>query len=379
MTGSGILIVSGVLGKIPRNSTLQFDYLLSYEIAPAWMKSWDVKTTPVFVRLRDSADPADVGRKIAGVLDARHPDWHNTLKLQPLTEIHLHELGGGGRILYVYVFSALALVVLLIAVINFMNLSTARAEKRAKEIGIKKVLGSRRSQLIGQFLIESTIFAFLALVLAAVFVKIALPRLNALLMAPVEMRLTWPLAVAVLGITLLTGLLAGSYPAFLLSSFAPVTVFKGRRGRSRGASLRKILVVGQLALSAVFIVSVLVLNSQMRYIRNRDLGFDKTNVVMLELQGALSGQSAVLKETLSRKSERRERDASASHTHGELGKLILPRLAGEAARPDFRHGDRLGGRRLSADLGIEDGRRTVFFQGFPRRSRQSLGDQRSRG
>jgi len=298
--GKRDFVVSGVLGKIPRNSTLQFDYLISYEIAPAWLKSWDVKTTPVFVRLRDSADPADAGRKIAGVLDARHPDWHNTLKLQPLTEIHLHELGGGGRILYVYVFSALALVVLLIAVINFMNLSTARAEKRAKEIGIKKVLGSRRSQLIGQFLTESTIFAFLSLGLAAVFVKIALPALNVLLTAPVEMRLSWPLAALIFGITLMTGLLAGSYPAFLLSSFDPVTAFKGRLGRSRGAALRKILVVGQLALSAIFIVSVLVLNGQMRYIRNRDLGFNKTNVVMLELPGALSGQSAVLKEALSR-------------------------------------------------------------------------------
>ena len=296
--GNRDLTVSGVLRKIPRNSTLRFDYLLAYEIAPSWMKTWDVKSTPIFVRLQDAADPADVGRKIAGVLDVRHPDWHNTLKLQPLTDIHLHELGGSGRILYVYVFSALALVVLLIAFINFMNLSTARAEKRAKEIGIKKVLGSRRSQLIGQFLTESTILAFMALALAAVIVKIALPSLNAMLMDPLEMRLSWSLAAAVLGLTFITGLLAGSYPAFVLSSFEPAAAFKGRRGRSRGASLRKILVVGQLALSTFFIVSVLVLQGQLRFIRNRDLGFDKANVVILDLPGALDANSAALKEAL---------------------------------------------------------------------------------
>jgi putative ABC transport system permease protein len=296
--GNRDLTVSGVLRKIPRNSTLQFDYLLSYEIAPSRMKTWDVKRTPIFVRLQDAADPADVSRKIAGILDVRHPDWHNTLKLQPLTDIHLHELGGGGRILYIYVFSALALIVLLIAAVNFMNLSTARAEKRAKEIGIKKVLGSSRYQLIGQFLTESMIFSFIALALATVFVKIALPSLNALLMDPLEARLSWLLTAAILGITFLCGLLAGSYPAFLLSSFDPAATFKGRRGRSRGASLRKILVVGQLALSVFFIVSVLVLNGQMRYIRNRDLGFSKTNVVILELPGALDDKSLVLKDAL---------------------------------------------------------------------------------
>ncbi len=297
--GNRDFLVSGVLRRIPRNSTLRFDYLLSSEIAPAWMKSWDVKTTPIFVRLRETADPADVSRKIAGVLDARHPDWHNRLDLQPLTDMHLRELGGGGRILYVYLFSALAFVVLVIAVVNFMNLSTARAEKRAKEIGIKKVLGSSRLQLIGQFLTESTILAFLALSLAVGLVRLALPSLNALGIGPLEMRLSGPLIAAVLGLTLLTGLLAGSYPAFLLSSFEPVAVFKGRRGRSRGSRLRKILVVGQLAFSTFFIVSVFILDGQIRFIRNRDLGFDKANVVVLELPGALGDNGSVLKDALS--------------------------------------------------------------------------------
>jgi putative ABC transport system permease protein len=297
--GNRDLSVSGVLRRIPRNSTLRFDYLLSSEIAPAWIKSWDVKTTPIFVRLQETADPADISRKIAGVLDVRHPDWHNTLKLQPLTDTHLHELGGGGRILYVYIFSALAFVVLVIAVVNFMNLSTARAEKRAKEIGIKKVLGSSRLQLIGQFLTESTILAFIALVLAVGLVKLALPSLNALGIGPLEMRPSGLLIAAVLGFTLLTGILAGSYPAFLLSSFEPVAAFKGRSGRSRGARLRKILVIGQLALSTIFIVSVFALDGQMRFIRNRDLGFNKANVVVLELPGALGNKGLVLKEALS--------------------------------------------------------------------------------
>ena len=329
--GKRDLIVSGVLRKIPRHSTLRFDYLLSYEIAPPWMKTWDVKSSSIFVRLREAAHPTDVGRKIAGVVDSRHPDWHNTLKLQPLTEIHLHELGGGGRILYVYVFSALAFLVLLIAAVNFMNLSTARAEKRAKEIGIKKVLGSSRSQLIGQFLTESTILSFIALALAAVFVKLSLPSLNAMLMDPVEVRVSWSLGVAVFGITLFTGLLAGSYPAFLLSSFEPAAAFKGRRSRSRGASLRKILVIGQLALSAFFIVSVLVLHAQMRYIQSRDLGFDKANVVILSLSGGLANSSPILKEALLNNPDV-ESATLSSNSLEEWGASASPEWPGK--RPD---------------------------------------------
>ena len=306
------MTVTGVLRRIPINSTLQFDLLIPYAVAPSGMKSWDMNTTQVFVRLRDDASPEDVGRKIAGVINARNPEHKNTLGLQPLADIRLRELEGGGRIIYVYVFSAMALVILLIAAVNFMNLSTARSEKRAKEIGIKKVLGASRGQLVQQFLSESILLAFLSLVIAAALAKALLPSVSALLDQPMEMRLSWSLIGAMAAIALFVGLLSGTYPAFLLSAVQPLAAFKGQwrapgrgtlghgRAQTRGAALRKTLVVVQLALSIFFIVAVVVINRQMGFIRSKSLGFDKDNVVVLNLQGDLARNGHILKNEILR-------------------------------------------------------------------------------
>ncbi len=298
------LIVAGVLRRIPANSTMQFDLLIPFAGAPPIMKDWSVNSTEVYVRLRDGASPDAVGRKIEGVISARNPAQKTRLGLQPLKDIRLRDLEGGGRIVDIYIFSAMALVILLIAVVNFMNLATARAEKRAAEIGIRKVLGSSRGQLVQQFLSESVILTFLSLAVATVSTKALLPSLGAFLGQPLDMPFSWPLIGAMAAMALFVGLLAGSYPAFLLSGVRPLAAFKGRRrARTRGSALRKTLVVVQLAMSILFIVGLSVVDRQMDFIRAKGLGFDKDNVVVLSLIGDLERNVQALKEDLLRNPE----------------------------------------------------------------------------
>ncbi|MCZ6818230.1 MAG: FtsX-like permease family protein, partial [Calditrichaeota bacterium] len=213
------------------------------------------------------------------------------IHLQPLTDIHFyshlkHELQANGNSLYVYVFSAIALFVLLIACINFMNLSTARSSRRMREIGMRKVLGAYRSQLIGQFLAESIIVCFLALALALGIVEIGLPYFNTFsgkMLALNTFDAFWFIAILP-GLALLVGLISGSYPAFFLSSFQPVSVLKGHlNGREISFStlLRKGLIVFQFTISIALIIGTVVVYHQMQFVKNQDLGFNKEQIVVL--------------------------------------------------------------------------------------------------
>jgi putative ABC transport system permease protein len=301
------LAVTGVIRRMPVNSSFQFDLLVPFDLAPPIMRDWSVNSTEVFVRLMDGASPEDVERKIAGAIIAHNPAQTNTLGLQPLKDIHLHNLEGGGGIVDIYVFSAMALMILLIAAVNYMNLSTARFERRAGEIGIKKVLGSSRAQLVQQFLSESVLLTFLSLAIAVVATKAFLPAVNTFLGRTMEMPFSWSLAGAMAAITLGVGLLSGSYPAFLLSAIQPLAAFKGhrrgpsrgrRRAQTRGAALRKTLVVVQLAMSIFFMAALSVIDRQMGFIRSKSLGFDKENVVVLSLTGDLARKTQALKNAL---------------------------------------------------------------------------------
>lgn len=211
-------------------------------------------------------------------------------RLQPLSEIHLHsnleaEIRANSDIRYVYIFSAIAAFVLIIACINFMNLATARSAGRAQEVGLRKVVGAQKGQLISQFVGESTLLAFLALFVAMVFVQVFMPFFNSLSGKSLSLDFGSPLALLGLaGLTLLVGLLSGSYPAFFLSSFEPVAVFRGslKAGRAN-AWLRKFLVVFQFALSIIFIIGTGVVHRQLNYVRDKVLGFDKEQVVVLPM------------------------------------------------------------------------------------------------
>jgi putative ABC transport system permease protein len=296
-------IVSAVIQNPPSNSDIQFDYLLSAEVSPNMSYNWEMKCAPTFVQLQKGTSHEEVSARIVDVYNDHNPGcYKNNLYLQPFKDRHLHALGGGGRITYVYVFSAMALVILLIACINFMNLSTARSEKRFREIGIKKVVGSSRLTLVRQFLGESILLALVALIFALIIAELLLPSINNLLGRQLTLNLTGVTIPILLGITILTGIISGSYPAFYLSSLKPVNVLKNQLqfkgpGKSR-LSPRKLLVVLQFSLSIFFIVCAAVIHNQLEYIKSKDLGFNKEHIVMLNLQGEMPAYTSTLKTEL---------------------------------------------------------------------------------
>jgi putative ABC transport system permease protein len=307
------LTVTGILKDIPQNSHLQFDFLMSFETAYDWMKTWRNKNVFAYLLLEKNIIPEEVNQKISGVLKAHKYDSNLNLHLQPLKRVHLHALGGGGRITYVYIFSMMALLVLLIACINFMNLSTAQSEQRFKEIGIKKVVGSSRFQLTIQFLCESMILSLLSLLLAAFITVLFLPSLNSMLGIQIDFKYTPNLFLSMIGIALLTGVVSGSYPAFFLSSFHPVPLLKGNipffelhrhkgkitEGKSRNPLFRKTLVIIQFTLSVGFIGCILFINQQIHHLRNKDLGFDKENILVFRAtRGFLEKASTINQELL---------------------------------------------------------------------------------
>ncbi|MFB0518213.1 MAG: ABC transporter permease [Acidobacteriota bacterium] len=309
------LKVTGVIGNIPRNSHLQFDFLIPYEIGFDGMRIWTNNAVHTYVRLNENTDFQDVSRKISDVAKRHRLNCNYVLFLQPLKRVYLYALEGGGRITYIYIFSAMAIIILLIACINFMNLSTARAEKRFKEIGVKKVLGSSRLQLITQLLSESILLSFLALFFAVLLAEMLTPSVNTLLGTQLKLRFSPMWMLGFVGIAMITGVFAGSYPAFYLSAFHPVAVLKGQfslisvlRGklgrkstaRSQGAVLRRILVVVQFSLSIFFIICVMVITRQLDYIRNIDLRFEKENLLVVEETGGLRKNAQIVKNELLR-------------------------------------------------------------------------------
>ncbi len=287
------LIVTGVLKDIPKNSHLQFDFLASMRLMgergeTSW--SYEARTYALLeknVSLRDFAD------KISGFI-MEHDKRTNqkvVLHIQPLSNVHLYSLNGTDPILYVYIFLTIAIAVLIIACINFINLTTARSNTRAKEIGMRKVVGAERADIIRQFIGESIILSAIALLVAVGLVYLFLPAFNNL----AEKQLTLDIADNVstlfllLGIILFTGLASGSYPAFMLSSFRPVNVLKKGKlqSGSGGFVLRKILVVSQFTATIVLIIGTFLMYKQLNYIRNKDIGLDRDHVVAISMNSEL--------------------------------------------------------------------------------------------
>jgi putative ABC transport system permease protein len=302
------VIVRAVLRDTPGNSDLRFNVLIPYTYLTArgpFEESWNSNSIITFALLRPGADTRAVASKVQGVV-ARHKSVEDvTFSLQPLTDLHLHSHfgfeGPGGAARYVPIFSIAAAVVLLIACVNFMNLATARASRRALEVGLRKVVGARRSQLVGQFFGESVLFAALALVLASGLVAALLPAFNGLTGKSIAFgrMLGRPILPGLAALTLLTGILSGIYPAVVLSSFRPVTVLKGLvRAGLRSAAFRKALVVAQFAASAGLIIGTTVVFRQIDFMRGRQPGFDREHVVALQLRGDIVKSYEPFKKTL---------------------------------------------------------------------------------
>ncbi|MDX1516458.1 MAG: ABC transporter permease [Woeseiaceae bacterium] len=289
VAGQADMTVTGVFRDLPDNSHMAFEMVISIDVIPLVMgadelESWGSNNYFTYLRLPPGYDPADLEAKFEDfIIRHRGEDAPNgtAINLQALTDIHLtsnrdSEWRANGSLSLVYTFSAVALVVLLIACVNFMNLTTARSTQRAKEVGIRKVVGADRSQLIAQFLGESILLTALAMLLAVALVELLLPSFSGFLEKSLTFSIADPstLGTLLLG-TVVVGLLAGSYPAFYLSRFQPAVVLKGGDSGTGSTMLRRALVVFQFATSIALLIATGVVMAQMHYARTLDLGFDK--------------------------------------------------------------------------------------------------------
>lgn len=295
--------VTGVYRDMPRYSHLIADAMISANSIPDLMRpeagSWGSFNIYSYVLLKPDADPAAFAAKLPEVIKKHvaiiFDEYGVTVKyeLLPLKSIHLNssfegEAEPSGEAGFLYIFGAVALFMLLIACINYMNLATARATRRAMEVGVRKVLGSERRQLIGQFLSESVLFTAIALLLSFILAVLLLPVFNKTFDLNLSRDLFFspPVFFGALGIVLLTGILGGSYPAFYLSGFEPIKVLKGALGKGSGnPALRKTLVIVQFAITIFMLIGTGIIYDQMHYLRVKDLGFDKENIMTFSLEG----------------------------------------------------------------------------------------------
>jgi len=287
--------VSGIFGKFPKNSSLQFDFVLNIERefeTLEYARDWKGSYAETFLLLKTGTDIDKFNDRIDSFLQDNHPTRNpRSLFVQKYSDRYLfgqYENGiqAGGRITYVKFFSLIALFILLIACINFMNLSTARASKKMREIGVKKSIGANRKSLALQFLSESILMAILSMGLALSTVSILLPLFNELTAKDLSLNFDPHAIIAFVAMVVFTGFLAGSYPAFYLSGFKTVSVLKGKLNKSKNELwIRRGLVIFQFALSLVFIVGALVIRNQLSYIQTKNLGFQRNNVLSFQRPG----------------------------------------------------------------------------------------------
>jgi len=302
------VVVTGVLEEIPELSSLKFDFLMSYDIwfkKNDWAKEWDNNGPRCYVMLAANTSVDKVNAKIKNYIKTKNKDSNVELFLQNYGESYLYSNWDngkqkGGRIEYVRIFSVVAIIILLIACINFMNLATARSLRRAREIGVRKVVGAGKRQLVAQFIGESMFVSFLALILSLLIVALILPSFNTLTEKHLAINLADPsFLLIVLGLTVVTGFISGSYPALFMSTLKPIVVLKGLLKFKPGATyFRKGLVVFQFALSIFLILGMIVIYRQINYIHNKNLGFAKEDLLYIPLEGELQKNFLTFKEEL---------------------------------------------------------------------------------
>jgi putative ABC transport system permease protein len=318
MGNQTVFEVTGVVAEPPAHSHLQFDFILPFAyLAPIDFNlihnTWNNFPLFTYLQLEEAvavspASVAEVERQLNEIFQQNSPGSDISFALQPLSRIHLHsrlqsDMAGNGNIQYVRIFGAAAIFILLVACINFMNLATARSARRAKEVGLRKVIGAHRGQLMGQFLGESLLLSLLALILAVFLVEAALPAFNDL--AGKDLKLSFNEGRMLLGLLLIvvfTGVLSGSYPALFLSSFQPVKVLKGGVTKVGGGNVmfRNGLVVTQFVVSIVLLVGTAVVYQQLRFIQSRNLGYNKENLLYLPLRGPIADNIEAFRAELNR-------------------------------------------------------------------------------
>jgi len=290
--------ITGILEDVPYRSSEQFEFLLSleyYKDIQPWIKQWGNDGPHNFIVLKEGTNIAQFNAKIKNIVADHLENKFRFVFVSPFSYNYLHysfDHGAsmGARMEYVKLFSLIAVFILIIACINFMNLSTARAARRIKEIGIKKAIGAVRKQLIAQYLSESMLITFISAAVALLLVFLLLPGFNVLTGKQIAFELSRTLILAVTGIVVFTGLIAGSYPALYLSGFDPATVLKGKLTTSFGELwARKGLVVFQFTLSVVLIVAVVVVYNQIQYIQTKNLGYNRDHIIRFESEGKVLG------------------------------------------------------------------------------------------
>ena len=288
----GSFVVSGVFKMVPTSATNQFDLIFNYDLVLERrpnLLNWQNSDPSTYIVVKKGTNIAALNNKIRDFVQKRDKEGGKTIFATKFSEKYLYSkfengVQAGGRIAYVRLFSVIAIFILVIACINFMNLSTAKASRRLKEVGIKKVMGARRRTLVLQYIGESLMMTFLSLMLAILFIILLLPVFNEVTGKQMDLHFNGTQVLFVIGIAVITGVLAGSYPAFYLSGFNPVTVLKGKLNTSFGEMwIRKGLVVFQFTLSIIFIAAVLIIYKQLDLIQSKNLGYSRDNLIHFEI------------------------------------------------------------------------------------------------
>lgn len=313
--GENVFVVQAVLDSFSKDSNAQFEYILPFRFMfdkpdNEWLKGWDNNGPSTIVRLNKESDWQAFSASIENFILERNEGSNVKLFAYPQTELYLHGkfkdgLQQGGKIEYVKLFSIIGLFILLIACINFMNLSTAKSQKRAKEVGVRKVVGAEKGVLVNQFLSESLLMTLFATVFSLLLVELTLPVFNTLtgksMSVPYSDGVFW---FQLVGVMLFTGLVAGSYPAFYLSATKVVSVFRSHTKSGKGVVLaRKGLVTFQFILATILIVSTVVVYQQINYALNQNLGYDKDQLLVVPLEGKLADNFEVFKNLIDQKDD----------------------------------------------------------------------------
>jgi putative ABC transport system permease protein len=303
--------ITGVFDDLPENTSFSFHWLGNYQAFyhdNQWLQYWGNNGVQTFMELNPSADPAAINKLLTNYVQTKSPGAAMKGSILPMSDWRLYNSfkngkqdPSNGRIKYVRIFAIIAWIILLIACINFMNLATASSERRAREVGVRKVLGAGKGKLISQFIGESLLMAFLAVVVSIGLTALALPAFNSLVEKQLSLGLLNPVHLAcLLAIGLLCGLLAGSYPSFFLSSFNPVAVLKGLKLKTGGGAvyIRRGLVILQFATSIVFIITTIIIYQELQYVQRRDIGYDKQGLFYMPLQGKMNEHFAAIRNDL---------------------------------------------------------------------------------
>ena len=302
-------VISGVIKDLPENVSFKFDWLSSfkiYEDENKWLKGWNTNGIFTYVETEPNADVQSINKKLYGYIQTKQKEATARMSIYPMNRWRMYDSFDNGkeipgRIKFVNLFSLIAWIILIIACINFMNLSTARSEQRAREVGVRKVMGAGKTKLISQFIGESVFTSLVAALFAVAIIYISLPAFNSLVEKQLSVNVSNPFHIAaLLFIALICGLIAGSYPAFYLSSFKPVYVLKGIKIKNNGSAgfIRKGLVILQFSISVILIISTIIIYQQIFHVKDRDLGYNKQNLGYMALQGKMKEHFSVIKNDL---------------------------------------------------------------------------------